>query len=159
MDALDPGRPGEKAVEPARGQHVGARDRAAERHHFRPSGIFEKLNHAGGDRDLSGFPVRPRGLRRLPHRRGAMGDVKAGFRPRLENAAILEQAVGLEHGRDADGVLEGDAPHRGRTHTGAQRASFDQARNDARQFLIAIGFIAGVHTGQGHGASLLSVPI
>ena len=64
--------------------------------------------------------------------------VKTGLRPRLDQAAILQQEVSLQRGRHTDLLLAADAAHGGNALTGPQSASVDQLRDLGGNLLVTI---------------------
>ena len=153
--ALDPRGPRQEAVEPAGRQQFGARYRAAERHQPGIAGIFQQFHHHAGNRHMGGIRRRPRNRRRLQRNRAAPGNIEAGLRPRLQHAAILQQAIGLQRGRQADAPLPADLAQRRRPRSRRQRAAVDQPGDEACELFVSIAGIGPQRRACFHGSTRL----
>ena len=138
VETLYPRRSRQKPVELPRGQQFRARHRAAQRHQSRVGGIFDQVEHGRGDRDAGRLARRLRNRWGFQRRTRALGDVIAGPRPRFENAAIFEQLIGLERGRQAGAPVPAQPPQRWCARAGPKRPLFDQPGNETREFLVAV---------------------
>src|SRR5690606_27930652 len=79
---------------------------------------------------------------RLRQRRDAAGaDVVPRLRARLDEAAVLELQVRLQHRRDADALLPAEPPHRRDAVAGPQRAARDQIRDVRGDTVVEVNIV------------------
>ena len=133
-----PGGACQKPIQAACRKQVRAGNGATERDQAGIGGVFQQLENDGGDRDVGRFAGGLRLCRRIDSDPAARGDDIAGARPGFDNAAVFQQAIGLQGRGEAGASLAADFAQRRHTRSRAQGAAVHQRRDVACQFLITM---------------------
>ncbi|EKM94387.1 hypothetical protein C211_19954 [Stutzerimonas degradans] len=119
-------------------EQFGAGKGRTERHRGRIAQGGEYRKHQFADVHIGGFRGARADLRLVQRTLDVFADEIARTRPRLNQPAILQQVVRLEHRGRADAVGAAGMPHRGHLLSGGEHAAADQLGNLVGEFFVAL---------------------
>ncbi len=143
-----------RACEPLQGKQLGAGKGRTEGYGGRIAQRGEHGEDQFADAHLGGFRRAGADVRFVQRALGMFANEIARTRPRLDQPAVFQQVVGLEHGGRADAIGAAGVAHRGHLFPGGEHAAADQFGNLIGEFLVALHRVRAVAVGHGQSTGV-----